>query len=276
VGSQGPWLWTRVLVIDDQQYVRAAMVVALRANGFDVVAFESGRLGLNALDNSAFDLAIVDIYMPDYGWREAHQGVARTLAEFAHHRHIGVLFRTSGRNVLAVLPTAHGLSGITCLQKPFSAQRTRGSDSKSDRRGRLHLAATMIVVRLEMSRILIIDDDAAVRSATKIALEVNGFRRGRRRGRKIRASAPSRSNSSTLSSSICSCQAWTVLATRPPFRKISPHMPIITASGFMFRRDLPGNAELPRPWRRKPALPAALYKPFRRRSFCRQFNVRLG
>ena len=56
---------TRVLVIDDQQYVRAAMVVALRATGFDVVAFESGRLGLNALDHSAFDLAIVDIYMPD-------------------------------------------------------------------------------------------------------------------------------------------------------------------------------------------------------------------
>ena len=60
----------RVLIIDDQPHVRAAISVALKANGYEVVAVESGRLGLIELnktvfDLTPFDLVIVDIYMPD-------------------------------------------------------------------------------------------------------------------------------------------------------------------------------------------------------------------
>ena len=116
---EGPLAVMRVLVIDDQQYVRAAIVVALRANGFDVVAFESGRLGLNALDNSAFDLAIVDIYMPDMDGVKLIKALRERSPNLPIVAISGVMFRTSGRNVLDVLPTAHDLSGIACLQKPF-------------------------------------------------------------------------------------------------------------------------------------------------------------
>jgi CheY-like chemotaxis protein len=119
MGREGSMAMTRVLVIDDEQYVRAAMVVALKANGFDVVAFESGRLGLSALDNSAFDLAIVDIYMPDMDGVRLIKALRERSPNLPIIAISGVMFRTSGRNVLNILANAHELSGITCLQKPF-------------------------------------------------------------------------------------------------------------------------------------------------------------
>jgi CheY-like chemotaxis protein len=109
----------RVLVIDDQPHVRATIVVGLKALGFEVVAAESGRLGLNALENSSFDLAMVDIYMPEMDGVQ----IIKALRERAPNLPIiamsGMMFRTSGRSVLNVLPMAPGLSGVRCLQKPF-------------------------------------------------------------------------------------------------------------------------------------------------------------
>jgi CheY-like chemotaxis protein len=119
MAREGSMAMTRVLVIDDQQYVRAAIVVALRANGFDAVAVESGRLGLNALENSAFDLAIVDIYMPDMDGVKLIKALRERAPNLPILAISGVMFRTSGRSVLNLLPNAHELSGITCLQKPF-------------------------------------------------------------------------------------------------------------------------------------------------------------
>jgi CheY-like chemotaxis protein len=109
----------RVLVIDDQPYVRATIAVTLKANGFDVVAAESGRMGLNKVENSHFDLVIVDIYMPEM------DGVALIKALRQHDPRLpiiamsGVMFRSTGRTVLDILPMAPDLSDIVCLQKPF-------------------------------------------------------------------------------------------------------------------------------------------------------------
>jgi two-component system, chemotaxis family, chemotaxis protein CheY len=109
----------RVLVIDDQPHVRATIVAGLKSLGFEVVAAESGRLGLNALENSSFDLAMVDIYMPEMDGVQ----IIKALRECAPNLPIiamsGMMFRTSGRSVLNVLPMAPGLTGIRCLQKPF-------------------------------------------------------------------------------------------------------------------------------------------------------------
>jgi CheY-like chemotaxis protein len=109
----------RVLVIDDQQYVRAATSIALKALGFDVVAVESGPLGLSALEESRFDLAIVDIYMPKMDGVQLIKAMRERMPNLPVIAMSGVMFRTSGRNVLNVLPMAPGLSGVTSLQKPF-------------------------------------------------------------------------------------------------------------------------------------------------------------
>jgi DNA-binding NtrC family response regulator len=110
---------SRVLVIDDQSHVRAAISVALKAKGFDVVAVESGRLGLSELNESFFDVAIVDICMPEM------DGVTliKTMRERIPNLPIivisGVLLCVPGQTALEILPKAPNLSEILYLQKPF-------------------------------------------------------------------------------------------------------------------------------------------------------------
>ena len=54
----------RVLIIDDQAHVRAAISLTLQAKGYETVGANSGATGLREFDHSKFDLAIIDIYMP--------------------------------------------------------------------------------------------------------------------------------------------------------------------------------------------------------------------
>ncbi len=54
----------RILVIDDQAHVRAAILSILRAKDFDVVGVNDGAAGLQEFDNGHFDMAIVDVYLP--------------------------------------------------------------------------------------------------------------------------------------------------------------------------------------------------------------------
>jgi DNA-binding NtrC family response regulator len=102
----------RVLVIDDDNHVRASIHILLNELGFDVVTAENGRLGLRELAKSQFDVAIVDIYMPEM------DGVKLIMAVIAMS---GVLHR--GRSVLDTLSKAPDLSDITCIEKPFQPAR---------------------------------------------------------------------------------------------------------------------------------------------------------
>ena len=54
----------RILIVDDDQAVRMAIRVLLEHEGFEVVVAESGRRAIEAVDGAAFDLVIVDIFMP--------------------------------------------------------------------------------------------------------------------------------------------------------------------------------------------------------------------
>lgn len=53
----------RVLVIDDEEAVRRATQIALVAHGFDVVTAAGGKAGVEAVKESVFDVAIVDLFM---------------------------------------------------------------------------------------------------------------------------------------------------------------------------------------------------------------------
>ena len=55
---------TRILLIDDDEAVREGTEMLLDAKGFDVVAVPDGQAGVNAIQAGAFDVAIVDLFMP--------------------------------------------------------------------------------------------------------------------------------------------------------------------------------------------------------------------
>jgi len=59
----------RVLVVDDQEDIRDMARLVLTGAGYDVVAAPSGREGLRLARQTAFDLVLLDINMPDLdGW----------------------------------------------------------------------------------------------------------------------------------------------------------------------------------------------------------------
>jgi CheY-like chemotaxis protein len=109
----------RILVIDDQKHVRTAIVLALQANGHEVVGAESGQSGLTKFEQSEFDLVIADIFMPGI------DGV--TLIKALRQRNpglpviavSGVLLGGTGRTALEHLTNISELADVICLQKPF-------------------------------------------------------------------------------------------------------------------------------------------------------------
>jgi CheY-like chemotaxis protein len=112
----------RVLVIDDQLYVRAMITIALQAQGFDVVAVSGGRLGLSELDRSRFDLAIVDIFMPDMDGVKLMRALRQRIPDLPIVAMSGVFVGGSQRTVLDMLPMTSDLPNIMCLKKPFRAK----------------------------------------------------------------------------------------------------------------------------------------------------------
>jgi DNA-binding response OmpR family regulator len=54
----------RILVIDDDNAVRLTLRLLLEGAGHNVVAASDGRRGLDRLNAEAFDLLILDIFMP--------------------------------------------------------------------------------------------------------------------------------------------------------------------------------------------------------------------
>jgi CheY-like chemotaxis protein len=110
-----------VLVIDDQVYARAAVAVALRTNGFDVTGFENGRLALSAMENAHFDLAIVDIYMPNMDGVKLIRSLRERCPDLAVIAMSGAFLSSNGRTVLDILPATGNLANVIRLKKPFRA-----------------------------------------------------------------------------------------------------------------------------------------------------------
>jgi CheY-like chemotaxis protein len=109
----------RILVIDDQNPVRAAIVLALQARGFDVVAAESGQSGLAKFEQSEFDVAIADLFMPGIDGLSLIKALRKRNPRFPVIAMSGVLLGTSGRTALDQLPNIKELADVICLQKPF-------------------------------------------------------------------------------------------------------------------------------------------------------------
>jgi len=55
----------RILVIDDDRLVREGVQIMLRSGGYDVSVAADGKSGIAAMQAGQFDLAIVDVFMPD-------------------------------------------------------------------------------------------------------------------------------------------------------------------------------------------------------------------
>ncbi|WP_369722776.1 response regulator [Bradyrhizobium sp. LLZ17] len=102
----------RVLIVDDQKDVRAMVAIVLRVNHYDVVEADSGAAGLKAFSESAFDAAIVDIFLAETSGVDLMATIRERVPGFP-------IVAISGMTALDFIGEAPGLANVVCLQKPF-------------------------------------------------------------------------------------------------------------------------------------------------------------
>ena len=124
----------RILVIDDTRHVRAAIKTALEVANHDVVAVETGPLGLRAFDEEAFDAAIVDVFMLEMDGMTVIKELRRRAPRLPIVVISGGVY---GETALDILTTASGLTGVAYLQKPFRPDQLIAALEKAVRRSRV-------------------------------------------------------------------------------------------------------------------------------------------
>jgi DNA-binding NtrC family response regulator len=103
---------SRILVIDDQADVRAMISIVLRVHHFEIVEAANAAAALAAVEESSFDLAIVDIFL------QGTSGV--DLIGMLRERIPNLpVVAISGMTTLDFVTDTPELADVVCLQKPF-------------------------------------------------------------------------------------------------------------------------------------------------------------
>ena len=139
----------RILVVDDDLHARLAMGMWLKQRGFRVAITDGDESGAAALNDGAFDLMIVDVFMPNMRGFESirvFHSHAPTVPLIAIS---GYAFAASDKEDPACFRMALSLGATRCLRKPFRPETLLGVIdeclSEAERRRR-HAAALAVVV----------------------------------------------------------------------------------------------------------------------------------
>jgi CheY-like chemotaxis protein len=111
----------RILVIDDDKFVRDVVERVLQAEGYDVTVVADGS-HVRELADFGFDLVITDMLMP------GDDGV-QTIMFFRKQPHPPKIIAISGGGLLDAdrhLELAQGLGAMATLRKPFSPEELVG------------------------------------------------------------------------------------------------------------------------------------------------------
>lgn len=110
---------TTILVIDDDDSLRAVLSLALRRQGYHTMDAANGRLGLKKLSEAAADLIVTDLVMPDSEGLETIMEIRR------HFPHTGIV-AMSGQ-AADYLFVAEKLGARRTLSKPFTVDQFIGA-----------------------------------------------------------------------------------------------------------------------------------------------------
>src|ERR1700759_1406510 len=102
----------RILVVDDQQDVRAMLSMVLRLNRFEVTEAESAKAGLKAFAGDSFDAAVVDMFLEDTCGFDLIAAMRERVPDLP-------VVAVSGMTTLDAVARSSELPNLVCLQKPF-------------------------------------------------------------------------------------------------------------------------------------------------------------
>jgi two-component system response regulator (stage 0 sporulation protein F) len=103
-----------ILIIDDQESIRALLRTTLEAEGHEVVEASNGRIGLDLYRQRPTAVVITDILMPELNGLDLLVELTR---EFIHAKVIAISGSGERKNVL---DHAKLLGARRTFQKPFS------------------------------------------------------------------------------------------------------------------------------------------------------------
>jgi CheY-like chemotaxis protein len=110
----------RVLVVDDDPMVCAAIEIYLERHNFQVTIADGGEIGLRALEGNAFDLMIVDIFMPHMRGFESIRIFHERAPAIPLIAMSGYAFANLNTPAPDFLRMALELGATRCLHKPFT------------------------------------------------------------------------------------------------------------------------------------------------------------
>lgn len=115
----------RILIIDDEEYVRLVLEQALRDEGCDVTAAGNGQAGIETLQSSTFDCVITDLRMPGLDGR----GVLQWVKD--HQPDVDVVMLTGHGDVKdAVEAMRQGAWDFLVKDTPFDGTAVKGTLAK--------------------------------------------------------------------------------------------------------------------------------------------------
>lgn len=132
----------RILVVDDDPFMRDSLIDSLGEAGHRVQGVESGHAGLDAISENAFEMVITDLKMPGMSGLEFLRKVLE------HDPSIPVLLVTANGTVETAVE-AMRVGAFDYILKPFGAEELRLLVSKSLEHRRL--VGENAVLRRELS-----------------------------------------------------------------------------------------------------------------------------
>ncbi|MBO4225098.1 response regulator [Bradyrhizobium neotropicale] len=111
----------RVLVVDDDPMVCAAIEVCLKRKGFDVTVADGGEAGMVALEDRSFDAMLIDVFMPHMSGFESIRIFHERAPEIPIIAMSGYAFANAERAPDFLRMTLE-LGAARCLRKPFTPE----------------------------------------------------------------------------------------------------------------------------------------------------------
>ena len=109
----------RILIIDDEVAVGSTAKIVLNANGFEAVAVDNGKSGIEAVKEQQFDAVIVDLFMPGMNGLEVAAAIRKIHPSMPIIAASGFMFGGDCPDMPAFQEMVAEVGASAALYKPF-------------------------------------------------------------------------------------------------------------------------------------------------------------
>ncbi len=158
-----------ILIVDDEAGVRASLAGVLRDEGYTVDAVESGEACLEQVTRQAYDVILLDIWLPGI------DGLA-TLERLRERRVEGPVIMISGHGTVETAMRATRLGAFDFIEKPLSIDKTVLAVRNAIRQRRLEVENRALRARVDRPLVIVGASPvmAALREQIGMAAPTNG------------------------------------------------------------------------------------------------------